>query len=109
TNNESLMTDSLFIRVPRYDLRLEVELLDDLAPRAAAALPAEGLTTAESDYGSAVCLRLPNYPRPLPLENASVYPIPGDVFLFEREHGVDLVVFYDRMGGTPAGVPFDAR
>jgi hypothetical protein len=106
------MSMSVQVRVPRYDLDLDVELLEDLAPRSVAALrqalPAAGLATSESHYGSAVCLRLPDVPRPLAPENASVNPIPGDVFLFERAHGVDLVVFYERMGGTPAGVPFDA-
>jgi hypothetical protein len=101
------------LRVPRHDLDLRLELLPDLAPRTAAALaaalPAAGLATSEADYGSAVCLRLPDFPGPLRAENQTVSPIPGDVLLFERGHGVDLVVFYERMGGTPAGVPFDAR
>lgn len=102
----------LRLRVPRYDLDLAIETLPDLAPASVAALvaslPATGLATAGFDYGSAVCLRLPDYPRPLRPERATAFPVPGDVLLFEREHGVELVVFYERMGGTPAGAPFDA-
>jgi hypothetical protein len=102
----------LRLRVPRYALDLPIETLPDLAPASVealvASLPAAGLATAGFDYGSAVCLRLPGYPRPLRPERATAFPIPGDVLLFEREHGVELVVFYERMGGTPAGAPSDA-
>ena len=98
--------------VPRAGLDLEIELLQDLAPRTAAALvaalPCAGLATSESTYGSVVCLRLPNYPGPLEPENATTFPIPGDVFVYQREHGLELVVYYERMGGVPAGSPFDA-
>lgn len=98
--------------MPRYDLDLEIETLPELAPQTAAAvgaaLPTAGLVTSESAYGSVLCLRLPTYPRPLHPENATVFPIPGDVFVFEREHGVELVVFYERAGSVPAGAPFDA-
>ncbi|HEV8635676.1 MAG TPA: DUF3830 family protein [Chloroflexota bacterium] len=104
---------SIRLRVPRYDLDLDLELMPDLAPTTvaalAAALPTTGLLTCENHYGSVLCLRLPALAGPLPPENASVYPIPGDVFIFEREHGAELVVFYERSGGVPAGTPFDAR
>jgi hypothetical protein len=106
------MGDRIHWRVPRYDLELEIELLRDLAPRTAAslaaALPAAGLATSENTYGSVVCLRLPNYHGPLEPENATISPIPGDVFVYEREHGVELVAYYERMGSVPAGVPFDS-
>lgn len=107
------MAESIKLRVPRYDLDIDIETLSDLAPNTAAALvaamPAVGLVTCESTYGSVMCLRLPNFPSPLPPENATIFPVPGDVFVFEREHGIELVIFYERMGGVPAGVPFDAR
>lgn len=106
------MAELIRLRVPRYDLDVDIETLSDLAPNTAAALvaamPAVGLVTGESTYGSVLCLRLPNFPSSLPPENATIFPVPGDVLVFEREHGVELVIFYERMGGVPAGVPFDA-
>jgi len=43
-------------------------------------------------------------------ENDTIYPIPGDVFLFARDHGVELVVYLERLSGVvPAGTPFDSR
>ncbi|MBI2942530.1 MAG: DUF3830 family protein [Chloroflexi bacterium] len=106
------MTTHLRLGVPRYGFDAEIETLPDLAPRSAAALrealPATGLVTSENHYGSVLCLRLPDFPRPLAPENATVFPIPGDVFLFERQHGVELVVFYERFGPVPAGTPFDS-
>ena len=106
------MGDRIRLRVPRYALDLAIELLPDLAPRTAAALvaalPAAGLATSETMYGSVLCLRLPDYPRPLQPENATVFPVPGDVFVYEREHGVEMVVYYERIGPVPAGAPFDA-
>ncbi len=109
-----MITQRINMRVPRYGLDVEIELLPDLAPHTAAAistaLPAVGLVTTESFYGSNVCLRLPNYPRPLQLENATIFPAPGDVFVFDGSHGAELVAYYQRMGGyVPAGTPFDAR
>lgn len=98
--------------MPRADLELEIELLTELAPATAAALaaalPVVGLATSENRYGSVVCIRLPGYPGPLVAENATIFPIPGDVFVYEREHGVELVVYYERMGSVPAGAPFDS-
>jgi hypothetical protein len=101
------------LRVTRYDLDCRIELLPDLAPATAAALaaalPAEGLVTTDAFYGSNICLRLPDFPRQLPLENPTIFPAPGDVFIFQSAHGAELVVFYQRMGGSvPAGTPFDA-
>src|SRR5258708_2363889 len=101
------------LRVPRYDLDCRIELLPDLAPATAAALvaalPAEGLVTTDAFYGSNLCLRLPEFPRQLPPENATIFPAPGDVFIFQSAHGAELVVYYQRLGGSvPAGTPFDA-
>ncbi len=102
-----MTTTHLRLRVPRYDFDIEIELMPDLAPNTAAALvaamPIAGLVTTEKTYGVAVSLRLPNYPRPLPPENATVFPIPGDVFVYEQAHGVELVVFFER-----TIVPYDA-
>ena len=106
------MSEQIEFHVPRYDLAITIELLGDLAPNTVAALtaalPATGLVTCEDRYGSVVCLRVPNISRPLPMENASIFPTPGDVFIFERERGVEIVVFYERSGSVPAGVPFDS-
>ncbi len=106
------MYEQIEFQVLRYDLAITVELLADLAPNTVAALtaalPTAGLVTCEDRYGSVVCLRLPNISRPLPVENATIFPSPGDVFIFEREHGLEIVVFYERLGGVPAGVPFDS-
>jgi hypothetical protein len=106
------LADRIRWRVPRYDFELEMELLRDLAPRNSAALaaapPVAGLATSENTYGSVICLRLPNYQGPVEPENATIFPIPGDVFVYEREHGVELVAYYERMGSVPAGVPFDS-
>jgi hypothetical protein len=107
------MGERIRLRVPGRGLDLTLELLPELAPRTAAALvaalPAAGLATSESMYGSVVCLRLPDYPGPLASENATIFPVPGDVFVYEREHGRELVVYYERTGPVPAGSPFDAR
>src|SRR5689334_14521777 len=104
---------ALRLRVPRYDLECQAELLPDLAPTAIAqllaTLPAAGLVTTEPCYGSNLCLRLPKFAHSLALENATIFPAPGDVFLFANAHGVELVVYYQRLAGTvPAGTPFDA-
>jgi len=64
--------------------------------------------TSENHYGSVVCLRLPSYPTPLVPENATIFPTPGDAFVYQRDDRVELVVYYERMGGVPAGSPFDA-
>jgi hypothetical protein len=108
------MSNLIQLRVPRYDLNLDIELLPNLAPVSAAllqvALPAVGLVTTESYSGSNITIRLPNFRTPLAAENVTVYPIPGDVFLFEREHGVELVAYLQRNGGVvPAGTPHDSR
>src|SRR5579859_3866109 len=104
---------AIWLHVPRYDLDCQIELLPDLAPAAVAlllaALPVDGLVTTEPCYGSNLCLRLPNLPPALPAENLTIFPAPGDVFLFASAHGVELVAYYQRMAGSvPAGTPFDA-
>lgn len=108
------MPPHLRLNVPRYALDLEIELLPDLAPNTVAALraalPVTGLVTTESHYGSNVCLRLPGILGPVLPENATIFPAPGDVFIFMSDHGAELVAYYQRMGGhVPAGTPFDAR
>ena len=104
---DKMTTSHLRLRVPRYDFDLAIELVPDMAPNTAAALqaalPVVGLVTTEKTYGTAVSLRLPDYPRPLSPENATVFPIPGDVFIYEHAHGVELVIFFDR-----TIVPYDA-
>ncbi len=104
---DKMTTTHLRLRVPRYDFDLAIELLPDMAPDTAdalqAALPVVGLVTTEKTYGTAVSLRLPDYPRPLSPENATVFPIPGDVFIYEQAHGVELVVFFER-----TIMPYDA-
>ncbi len=83
------MPPPLRLNVPRYDLDLETELLSDLAPNTVAALlaalPVPGLVTTESHYGSNICLRLPSWPDPVLPENASIFPAPGDVFVFQGQ------------------------
>src|SRR5258708_37884677 len=101
------------LRVPRYDLDCRIELLPDLAPATAAALvaalPAEGLVTTAAFYGSNLCLRLPEFPRQLPPENATFFPAPGDVFIFQSARAARLGVYYQRLRGRgPAGHPFAA-
>jgi hypothetical protein len=100
------MIQHLRLRVPRYDLDLDIELLSDMAPNMAAALassvPYTGLVNVETSYSSVIVMRLPNFPRPLQRENATGFPIPGDVLLFEQDYGVDLVVYHQR-----AGLPYN--
>ena len=107
------MPPHLRLNVPRYDLDLKIELLPDLAPNTVAALlaalPVTGLITTESHYGSNICLRLPSWPGPDLPENATIFPTPGDVFVFPGQPNAELVAYYQRMGGSvPAGTPFNA-
>ena len=106
------MSQRIQVRVPRYNFEVEIELLEDDAPHTVKALldtlPATGLVTSESRYGRVVCLHLPDYPGPLPPENATSSPAAGDALLFAGESGVELVVYYQREGGVSAGIPFDA-
>ena len=90
----------LRLRVPRYALDLAIETLPDLAPASVealvASLPAAGLATAEFDYGSAVCLRLPDFPRPLRPECSTAFPVPGDVVYFGTPPRLQLNYVYGR-------------
>ena len=100
----------LHLRVPRYDFAAAIALEAAAAPNAVEALlellPVAGLVTAESRYGSVVCLRLQDFSACLQGEEKPGLPEPGDVFLFAAEHGIELVAYYREEGVM--GVPFDA-
>ena len=104
-------TGLLHLRVPRYDFAAAIALEAAAAPNAVGSLlevlPVAGLVTAESRYGSVVCLRLPDFSACLQGEEKPGLPEPGDVFLFAAEHGVELVAYYREEGVM--GVPFNAR
>jgi len=100
----------LRLRVPQYGFEAAIEVCAEAAPNAVGALlealPAAGLVSAESRYGSVLCLRLADFSAALQGEEKVGLPEPGDVFLFADEDGVELVAYYREEGVM--GVPFDA-
>jgi len=96
------MTDSssrTLLRVPRYDLDVELEWLSDLAPQSVATLqsllPFAGLVARGRRYAGAVTLRLPHFPLPLIPENQTGFPVPGDVMLYQLDYGIELVLNHE--------------
>lgn len=84
------------ITIPEYGVSAVAELLEQLAPHTCQQiweiLPFQGICCHASTFGSAIVAHIPASEELPKEENQTIYPIPGDLFLYyypaERVHRI---------------------